>query len=213
MFAPGLKNGTTTLTSSIAADTSVPSMVEVAALSIGDAERELDRIAAAAGVRPTKDDLLLVQQTLVAATSETEPPPFSLLAVAVGLASTAEAAVVDALPTRAKVVMRLLRSGAVDAAWMVLIDAATGVVRREFHGSTSSGADRADWALPLLTCVEAPNVYVELPGFRDPRYGAPDEAYEVGSAIKLRSHVDELVVGSPHRIGGWAALEIGRAHV
>ena len=121
---------------------------------------------------------------------------------------SAEPAVVESLPTRARVVMRLLRRDYPDAAWAVLLDSATGVVSRAFHATTSSGAGRADWPLPLLTSIEPPNIYAELPGFRDPRYGAPDDAYDIGSAIKLRCHVDEVASGRRPMFAGWAALDV-----
>jgi hypothetical protein len=145
---------------------------------------------------------------LLGATADGDAVPTSLLATATEAVRAAEDGAVEALPPRARVVMRLLREGEAEAAWLVLIDSATGVVPRAFRASTSSGAARTDWALPLLTSVEPPHVYAELPGFRDPRFAAPDSAYEIGNAIKLRCHVDEVIAGATPLFTGWAALDV-----
>jgi hypothetical protein len=183
-------------------------MVEVAARSIAAASVELDRISASVGTALTRDDIDAAYDVLLGATSDAEGAPFPLLATATGLASEADVSVVESLPPRARVALRLLRAGAAEAAWAVLIDNSTGVVPRAFRASTSSGAERTEWALPLLTAIELPHVYADLPGFRDPRYAAPDAAYEIGDAIRLRGQVDEVAVGLRPRLSGWAALDV-----
>lgn len=145
---------------------------------------------------------------LLAATADDDAPPTALLADARQAARAAEIDAVDALPHRARVVMRLLREGAEEVAWLVLVDNATGVVGRRFSAATSSGAERVDWPLPLLTKVEPPRVYADLPGFRDPRFDVPDAAYELGDAIKLRCHIDEVRPGPRPVLAGWAALDV-----
>jgi hypothetical protein len=157
-----------------------------------------------------KEQLAALYDELLGATADGDDPPASRLRSAGDVALAADGDAVESLPPRARVVMRLLRAGENDAAWLVVIDSATGVVARTFRASTSSGADRTDWALPLLTCVDPPHVYAELPGFRDPRYAAPDSAYEIGDAIVLRCHVDEVVPGDLAVFAGWAALDVLR---
>jgi hypothetical protein len=155
-----------------------------------------------------KQRLAALYDSLLAATAAGDVLPASLLADATAAARAADDEAVEALPPRARVTMRLLRAGEAEPAWLVAIDSATGVVQRSFRASTSSGAPRADWALPLLTAVEPPHVYAELPGFRDPRYAAPDAAYEIGASIKLRCHVDEVIVAATPVFAGWAALDV-----
>jgi hypothetical protein len=133
--------------------------------------------------------------------------PAELLVRAAAIVEQAEVDVVESLSPRPRVVMRLLRAEATAAAWLVLIDNATGVVRRDFHASTSSGADRTEWPLPLITTVEPPSIYAELPAFRDPRFELADDLFEIGSAIRLRCHVDEVAAGRHPTISGWAALD------
>ncbi|HEX3898091.1 MAG TPA: hypothetical protein VHW74_02890 [Mycobacteriales bacterium] len=183
-------------------------MVEVAALSVAAATAELDRIVASAGTAPTKDDVERAYEVLLGATADSELAPFPFLATAIGLVGAAEVSVVESLPPRAMVALRLLRAGAAEAAWAVLLDNATGVVKRPFRASTSSGAERTEWVLPLLTAIESPHVYADLPGFRDPRYSAPDAAYEIGDAIKLRCQIDEVIPGTAPKLSGWAALDL-----
>lgn len=153
-------------------------------------------------------EVAAIYDRLLAATAAGDEPPTSLLAEAVEAAREADGEYIEALPHRARIAMRLLRDGAVEAAWLVVIDSATGVVARTFSTSTSSGADRVDWALPLLTAVEPPHIYAELPGFRDPRYGVPDAAYEISDAVRLRCHVDEVLAGAAPVFAGWAAFDV-----
>jgi hypothetical protein len=159
-------------------------------------------------VEAVKDDLLAAFESLLAATPGTDDPPREVVEPVIALATGAEPAVVESLPTRPRVVMRLLRHGLVEPAWAVLIDSATGVVTNEFHATTSSGAARTDWPLPILTSIEPPHIYAQLPGFRDPRYGASDDLYEIGAAIKVRCHVDDVVAGRRPILAGWAALDV-----
>lgn len=183
-------------------------MAALAALSISEAISRLDALSAATPAPPLKDDLTAVFETLLATADGVVEPPRRLFEAAERLVSAAEPAVIESLPTRTRIVMRLLQLGLTDAAWAVLVDSATGVVSRAFHATTSSGANRTDWPLPLLTAIEPPDVYAELPGFRDPRYGVPDHAYDIGAAIKLRCHVEDVVPGRRPLFAGWAALDL-----
>jgi hypothetical protein len=116
--------------------------------------------------------------------------------------------VTDAMAPRPRTVFRLLHAGAPEAAWEVLIDNATGVVAEPTRASTSSGAPRTSWRLPLLTQVEGSTVYADLPGFRDPRYGVNDDCYDISDRIRVRHGVDEIAFdGAVVTIGGWAVLE------
>lgn len=95
------------------------------------------------------------------------------------------------LPPRAAVAMRLLHAGAYDAAWAVILDNAVGVVEQTLRTSTSSGARRTAEPLPLATLVEPPEAYAWLPGFRDPRYKAPDAAYRITDSVTASVRLDE----------------------
>jgi hypothetical protein len=182
-------------------------MAELSPLSLDAAHAQLDATLATVESVLDKAALLAVHDVLRAATGTVDDEPGELLARAAEIVERAEVAIVESLAPRPRVVMRLLRAGAPDAAWLVVVDNATGVVRREFHAATSSGADRTEWPLPLLTAVEPPSIYAELPGFRDPRYGLTDDSFEIGSAVKLRCHVDEVAWARHPTISGWAALD------
>lgn len=181
-------------------------MAELTPLSIDAAHAELEELAGATS-ELDKMVLLSIHDLLRAATAGVVEAPSDLLRRASDLVAEADGEVIESLAPRARVVMRLLRSGALAAAWVVVIDNATGSVRREFHASTSSGADRTEWALPLLTSVEPPNVYADLPAFRDPRYDLADELFEIGSAVRLRCHVDEVSSARHPGFAGWAAMD------
>lgn len=182
-------------------------MAELSPLSTADAMARLDELAPSLEHGFDKTAVLTLHDVLRAVTGTVEEAPGELLERASSIAGTADEDVVEALAPRPRIVMRLLRAKQPAAAWLVLIDNATGAVRRDFRASTSSGAERADWSLPLLTRVEPPDIYAELPAFRDPRFAVPDELFEIGSAVKLRCHVDEVAVGRCPVVSGWAALD------
>ncbi|HWC33876.1 MAG TPA: hypothetical protein VG650_03510 [Mycobacteriales bacterium] len=182
-------------------------MAELTPLTVDAALAQLDDLAAAATAGLDKTALLTLHDVLRAVTGTVDAEPAELLAAAGALVAGAEHATVESLSPRPRVVMRLLAAGAPAAAWLVVADNATGAVRREFRSSTSSGADRTDWSLPLLTTVEPPHIYAELPAFRDPRYAVADELFEIGSAVKLRCHVDDVAAGRIPTFSGWAALD------
>jgi hypothetical protein len=149
-----------------------------------------------------------LHQLLMRATPLTEAAPAPSLAAATALLERFDPALSDAMTPRPRTVFRLLRHGLLDAAWEVLIDNATGVVNEPFNASTATGAARTAWRLPLLTRIEPPLVFADMPGFRDPRYGAPDECYDITRSIRLRHQLDEIVVeGATVSFGGWAALD------
>lgn len=123
---------------------------------------------------------------LVSATRDHDEPPRELLKqVSDHLPERAK------LPPRAAVVVRLLQAGAYDAAWLVVQDNAVGVVDDTMRTSTSSGARVTSQRLPLAARVEPPEVFAWLPGFRDPRYDAPDDAYRMTDAVTASVRLDE----------------------
>jgi hypothetical protein len=152
--------------------------------------------------------LRALHQSLLRATSRSEHAPMASLAAAADLLEACGADVVDVMSPRPRTAFRLLLAGGPAAAWAVLIDSATGVVEDSFHASTATGAARTSPRLPLLTVVEAPKVFADLPGFRDPRFGAPDDCYDLTDIVRLRQHLDEIaIVDGAITFGGWAALD------
>jgi hypothetical protein len=183
-------------------------MAELTPLSVTDARARIDDLQAGATPDVEKATLAAAHDVLRAVTGTTDDEPTSLLEAAAGCARRAGEAVVESLAPRPRVALRLLRAGALSAAWLVIVDNATGYVSRDFRASTSSGADRTEWPLPLLTAIEPPKVFADLPGFRDPRYAVADDLFEIGAGLKLRCHVDEVAGGRHPVIGGWAALDV-----
>jgi hypothetical protein len=164
---------------------------------------------AADGSRAQQQAMLReVHELLMRATPMSTQPPLSSLTIASEVLDAFPVEVADSMAPRPRTVFRLLRAGALDATWDVLIDNATGVVAEPVHTATSSGALRTAWRLPLLTRIEAPTVYADLPGFRDPRYAAADDCYDITDRVRLRHGVDEISFdGTAVTIGGWAVLE------
>lgn len=146
---------------------------------------------------------------LMRATRRAGEAPVDILELAAEVARAAPPAATDSLRARARVVYRLLRADSVAAAWEVLIDNATGVVDEDFGASRATRAVRSAPRLPLLTRVEAGTVYADLPGFRDPRYGAPDACYDITDLAELKAQLDEIEIGrSAIAFGGWAAYDV-----
>jgi hypothetical protein len=84
-----------------------------------------------------------------------------------------------------------------------------GVVENVFDASTATGQPRSAGRLPLVTRIEPPSVFAELPGFRDPRFGVPDHCYDISGVIRLKHQLDEVhLAGSTMTLGGWAALDV-----
>jgi hypothetical protein len=91
------------------------------------------------------------------------------------------------LSIHARTAVRLLEAAAPTSAWLTAI-----------HQVTRQ---------PLVTLVEEGRVYAWLPGFRDPRVGAPDWVYEITDRIVVRCAVEDVRWESEACvIGGWAHL-------
>jgi hypothetical protein len=96
----------------------------------------------------------------------------------------------DRLSVRVRVFVRLLRRGALEPAWTLAHDNASGVVRPTRATSMWAGGSFLTSRLPLPTHIEDGRVYAWLPGFRDPRYGVPDDVYAIDDDVVLRGGVD-----------------------
>jgi hypothetical protein len=111
------------------------------------------------------------------------------------------------LPVRVRVFVRLLRRGAYEPAWTLAHDNASGVVRPTRATSMWAGGSFLTSRLPLPTHLEDGRVYAWLPGFRDPRYGVPDDVYAIDSDVVLRGDVDLAELRGPSlRLYGTAYL-------
>jgi hypothetical protein len=186
-----------------------------APISVAEAETSIvalrDSLADAASreradvVRTLRD----LHRTLLRVTPSSLSAPMTCLQLATSAVDGLAEEFIDALGPRPRTVFRLLRAGSPAAAWEVLADNATGVVAEPFDASTATGAARTAWRLPLLTRIERGTVYAELPGFRDPRYDAPDDCYDITTAVGLKHHLDEITLdGNAIGLGGWAALDV-----
>lgn len=107
-----------------------------------------------------------------------EPPTALLAAIRQALEST-EPEAWDSLNSRARTAYRLIVAGADLAAWDLLTEA-TRLAR--------DGVERIE---PAYVFIDGARVFAWLPGFRDPRFDAPDDCYELTDDVKLRVRVDE----------------------
>lgn len=91
------------------------------------------------------------------------------------------------LPTRDRVFIRLLRADGLEPAWTLAEDNAAGVAPRPRAGVTWAGGPELSAAPPSVpTMIENGRVFAWLPGFRDPRWGVPDDVYEITGRVDLR---------------------------
>ncbi len=190
-------------------------MAELAAISADEADAAIAELAPDLAATPTKDQLSALHDVLIQCAAQEDGIPDSVLCTAGTALAAGDPEIVDGLieglPTRPRVALRLVRAGLTGAAALTLVDNATGVVTVPFHAATSSGAARTGWRLPLLTVIESGRIFADLPGFRDPRFGAPDDCYDIGAAVKLRAHLDDAVIGRRLALAGWAAIDIVRS--
>jgi hypothetical protein len=180
-------------------------MAKLAPLTAGELDHEIHTFRLSG--RDHDADLRELHALLMRAAPVVRQPPIAALVAAAGLLGQLPSRVEDGLPPRPRTVFRLLRVGALDAAWMVLVDNATGLVDEPFTASTSSGATRTAWRLPLITRIEPPKIFADLPGFRDPRFNPPDDCYDITTGVRLRHQLDEIwIANGAATLGGWARL-------
>ena len=120
----------------------------------------------------------------------------------------------DELPPRVRVFVRLLRRDALEPAWTLAADNASGFVHATSAVSTWAGPGHARTQLPLPVFVEDRAVFGWLPGFRDPRWAVPDDVYDLAADVDLRARLDRASFGSDrlHLAGsGWLAHLSARA--
>lgn len=180
-----------------------PSAVLDAAVDAG-----LEGLAAATATSEQKAALVDVHDTLMVETLYLDEAPIEALGRLSDGVGEVPAAVVDSLPMRVRVAMRLLRAKAFVAAWVVISDTATGRVEpppQDAPPTVRGIVGRTD--LPLTTRTEAGKVYAWLPGFRDPRYDAPAECFEMTDRVVQRSHLDAAALAKRHlHLSGWTSL-------
>jgi hypothetical protein len=186
-----------------------------APISVAEAEATIVALRHSLVDAASQDRALVMQtlrdlhRTLLRVTPSSRVAPITCLQLATSALDGLTEEFTDVLAPRPRTVFRLLRAGSLSAAWEVLADNATGVVTEPFDASTATGAARTAWRLPLLTRIESGTVYAELPGFRDPRYDAPDDCYDITTAVGLKHHLDEVTLtDNAIGLGGWAALDV-----
>jgi hypothetical protein len=96
----------------------------------------------------------------------------------------------DALPPRIRVFVRLLRLGAVEPAWTLAADNASGFVQASSAVSTWAGPGHARTQLPLPVLIDDRAIFAWLPGLRDPRWSVPDAVYDIGADVESRARLD-----------------------
>jgi hypothetical protein len=163
-----------------------------------------------AGGTPSRRSEIRELVVLLSRATVPQPAPTDVLTPAmVAMIEALPSDVVDSLAPKPRTAVRLVRAGCLDAAWAALCEAAIGVVADPFRAATATGAGRATGRRPLRALLEPPAVYARLPGFRDPRFAAPDSCYEIADTVKLRHEVDEVaVIDGRLMLAGWAALDI-----
>jgi hypothetical protein len=150
-----------------------------------------------------------LHEVLLRATPSSAQPPTPSLEAAAAVVAQLPEELTDSLGPRPRTAYRLLRAETWAVAWQVLADNAVGLVDEQFDASTATGQPRTTGRLPLLTRIEPPLIFAELPGFRDPRYDVPDSCYDISASVRLKHHLDEIdVAGSVMTLAGWAAFDV-----
>jgi len=148
---------------------------------VGDALAVLaERLADTSDTTARTRELAAFYDVLVSTHGSFDQPPADLLDSIRRALSETDPAAWDALNTRPRTAYRLIVAGADQAAWDLLTEA-TRLVRE--------GVERIT---PAYVHIDGARVFAWLPGFRDPRYGAPEECYELSEAVKLQVRVDDV---------------------
>jgi hypothetical protein len=184
--------------------------VTVAELQVAIADTQAAMLSEPAPDRATTlRGLRDLHEALLRATPSSDQVPTPCLEAVAAVIAQLPEGLTDALGPRPRTAYRLLRAEKWEVAWQVLADSAVGVVDEEFDASTATGQPRTTGRLPLLTRIEPPVIFAELPGFRDPRYDAPDSCYDISTSVRLKHHLDEIsVAGSVMTLAGWAAFDV-----
>jgi hypothetical protein len=90
----------------------------------------------------------------------------------------AEPSVWNELNTRPRTAFRLIAAGEDVAAWELLTE-----------GVRLAG-DGVEKVEPAHVHVDGERVFAWLPGFRDPRFGVPDDCYELSDDVKAKARID-----------------------
>jgi len=159
------------------------------------------------GTRAEQREVLReLHELMIRAVPASTGPPAGL-ATAASVAVLVTPAAADGMQPRPRTVFRLLRANALDAAWAVITESSVGRVDAEVAGATATGGRRTTRRLPVPVRIESSTVYAALPGFRDPRYDAPDECYDMTALVRLVARADDVAVDADIvTIGGSAAL-------
>lgn len=183
-------------------------MPGLSALTAEEAAERLGGLGADVAAEPSRALLLDLHEVLIRTAVTDDGVPEKSLVTTTEIVAGLDPALIESLPTRPRVVFRLLRAGAADAARLLLVDNATGVVDETFNAATSSGAARTSPRLPLLSVIDGDRVFADLPGFRDPRFNVADDCFDISAAVRLKAHVDDAVVSQTLELAGWAAIDI-----
>jgi hypothetical protein len=148
-------------------------------MSLEDAVGDLaGQLAAAPDTAAQGRELIKVYELLLTDGASYPELPTGLIDALRRALGTVPARAWDQLNTRPRTAYRLIAAGEDVAAWELLTEgvrlARDGVERME----------------PAHVHVDGGRVFAWLPGFRDPRFGVPDECYELTDDVKLRSRVD-----------------------
>lgn len=135
--------------------------------------------------------------TQVAASAE-RATPGAFAGAAAAIRSLVPLGAEARLGIREAVLIALLRHGALEPAWTLAEDNASGVVRARARGITWAGGPQSHIRLPVPTLADGPRVYAWLPGFRDPRWQVPDSLYDITDRVEPRVTLSRLTVRSRH---------------
>ena len=118
--------------------------------------------------------------------------PADLTDLAAAVRASVPDAVEDGMEPRLRVFVRLLRRDALEPAWTLAGDNASGVVAQATSGvSMWAGPTMVRHAAAAADLIEnGAAVFAWLPGFRDPRCDVPDDVYDLAADVGLYLRLD-----------------------
>jgi hypothetical protein len=154
-----------------------------------------DRLAEAPDGAARRRELATIYDLLISTGRSAPDLPIELFAAIRAALSDADHRSWDGLNNRPRTILRLVVAGEDEAAFAALVE------------SAAVAADTTSKVEPAFVYVDGGRAFVWLPGFRDPRFTAPDGCYDISDEVKLRVTVDAAeLTRSSLTLGGTAFL-------
>jgi hypothetical protein len=169
--------------------------MEVSAALDGSIAGLAERLSAAPHSADRRRELSAIYDLLIGTGRAAPDLPLEVFAALRNALGGADPRSWDGLNNRPRTTFRLIVAGEDEAALAATAE------------SAAVAADATSKVEPAFVYVDGGRAFVWLPGFRDPRFTAPDSCYDISEEVKLRATVDTAqLTRASLTLGGTAFL-------